>query len=99
MKSVEEMKRNIKWAIYFHKLSTDDKPQRALCPSGNDSWCGYNKAIAENKTYDHKYSQPSDVMLQIKSIYQALTNLECNILANTLCYWSYVYSTIIINKM
>lgn len=46
------------------------------CPAGNDSWCGYNKATAENESYDHKYILHCDVMLQIMSIYQALTNQE-----------------------
>ncbi|GFT68062.1 uncharacterized protein TNCV_713991 [Trichonephila clavipes] len=31
LSSVEDMKRAI-WAIYFHKLSTQDNPQHALCP-------------------------------------------------------------------
>ncbi|GFU96815.1 uncharacterized protein TNCV_2193051 [Trichonephila clavipes] len=31
LSSVEDMKRAI-WAIYFHKLSTEDNPQHALCP-------------------------------------------------------------------
>ncbi|GFW65258.1 uncharacterized protein TNCV_395241 [Trichonephila clavipes] len=44
LSSVEDMKRAI-WAIYFHKLSTEDNPQHALCPLGEDSWCGYNRSI------------------------------------------------------
>ncbi|GFY12496.1 uncharacterized protein TNCV_1799181 [Trichonephila clavipes] len=36
LSSVEDMKRAI-WAIYFHKLSTEDNPQHALCPLGEDS--------------------------------------------------------------
>ncbi|GFS62031.1 hypothetical protein TNCV_2592971 [Trichonephila clavipes] len=31
LSSVEDVKRAI-WAIYFHKLSTEDNPQHALCP-------------------------------------------------------------------
>ncbi|GFV79808.1 uncharacterized protein TNCV_1726331 [Trichonephila clavipes] len=31
LSTVEDMKRAI-WAIYFHKLSTEDNPQHALCP-------------------------------------------------------------------
>ncbi|GFU29682.1 uncharacterized protein TNCV_2408941 [Trichonephila clavipes] len=34
LSSVEDMKRAI-WAIYFHKLSTEDNPQHALCPLVN----------------------------------------------------------------
>ncbi|GFS72217.1 uncharacterized protein TNCV_2442561 [Trichonephila clavipes] len=36
LSSVEDMKRAI-WAIYFHKLSTEDNPQHALCSLGEDS--------------------------------------------------------------
>ncbi|GFU61129.1 uncharacterized protein TNCV_763891 [Trichonephila clavipes] len=36
LSSVEDMKRAI-WAIYFHKPSTEDNPQHALCPLGEDS--------------------------------------------------------------
>ncbi|GFW83632.1 uncharacterized protein TNCV_2204811 [Trichonephila clavipes] len=36
LSSVEDMKRAI-WAIYFHKLRTEDNPQHALCPLGEDS--------------------------------------------------------------
>ncbi|GFX16698.1 uncharacterized protein TNCV_2388421 [Trichonephila clavipes] len=44
LSSVEDVKRAI-WAIYFHKLSTEDNPQHALCPLVEDSWCGYNRSI------------------------------------------------------
>ncbi|GFT97511.1 uncharacterized protein TNCV_386821 [Trichonephila clavipes] len=43
-KSVADMSKSI-WAIYFHKLSTDENPQHSLCPMGEESWCGYNKSI------------------------------------------------------
>ncbi|GFT20932.1 uncharacterized protein TNCV_3130861 [Trichonephila clavipes] len=43
-KAVADMSKSI-WAIYFHKLSTDENPQHALCPMGEESWCGYNKSI------------------------------------------------------
>ncbi|GFX12786.1 uncharacterized protein TNCV_3437601 [Trichonephila clavipes] len=35
-KSVADMSKSI-WAIYFHKLSTDENPQHALCPMGEES--------------------------------------------------------------
>ncbi|GFX07120.1 uncharacterized protein TNCV_4268721 [Trichonephila clavipes] len=43
-KSFADMSKSI-WEIYFHKLSTDENPQHALCPMGEESWCGYNKSI------------------------------------------------------
>ncbi|GFX10185.1 uncharacterized protein TNCV_1865831 [Trichonephila clavipes] len=49
-KSVADMSKSI-WAIYFHKLSTDENPQHALCPMGEESWCGYNKSIVSGEQY------------------------------------------------
>lgn len=69
------MNKNI-WATFFHKISTNDAPQHGMCPAGANSWCGFNKAKAENKTYEHKDSLPYDVMVEIKSIYRALTQTE-----------------------
>ena len=33
---VEKMRTAV-WAIFFHKASTDEKPQHQLCPVGPDS--------------------------------------------------------------
>ncbi|GFV10361.1 uncharacterized protein TNCV_44071 [Trichonephila clavipes] len=44
LSSVEDMERAI-WAIYFHKLSTKDNPQHALCPLGEDSCQGYRRSL------------------------------------------------------
>ena len=34
------------WASLFHCMSTDEDPQHDRCPSGDNSWCFYNKAEA-----------------------------------------------------
>lgn len=47
-KTTEEMKRAV-WASLHHCYSTDDKPQHELCPPGEDSWCFYQAALAQNK--------------------------------------------------
>ncbi|GFX83803.1 uncharacterized protein TNCV_350671 [Trichonephila clavipes] len=39
--SINSMKRAI-WATYFHKASTDAYPQHGMCPTNEDTWCGYN---------------------------------------------------------
>ncbi|GFW19253.1 uncharacterized protein TNCV_255801 [Trichonephila clavipes] len=59
------MKRAI-WAIYFHKLSTEDNPQHALCSLGEDSWCGYNRSIVTGEFYIHKHSLPESILLKVK---------------------------------
>ena len=58
------------WAIYFHKLSTDEKPIHHLC----DENCPYNKAQRENRVYEHKNSIPALIMYQIKPIFKDLSN-------------------------
>ncbi|GFV02293.1 uncharacterized protein TNCV_528641 [Trichonephila clavipes] len=65
LSSVEDMKRAI-WAIYFHKLNTEDNPQHALCPLGEDSWCGYNRSIVTGEFYIHKHSLPKSILLKVK---------------------------------
>lgn len=75
LKSVEEMSKAI-WAIYFHKLSTDDKPQHGLCPTGSESWCGFNSSLEIGEKYTHKHSLPEAVLLATKQIFRDLTNKE-----------------------
>ncbi|GFX83639.1 uncharacterized protein TNCV_325881 [Trichonephila clavipes] len=74
-KSVADMSKSI-WAIYFHKLSTDENPQHALCPMGEESWCGYNKSIVSGEKYTHKHSLPDAVLFKIKTIFRDLTAKE-----------------------
>ena len=38
--SVEKMQNAI-WATFYHKSSTDKRPQHHKCPPGADSWCKY----------------------------------------------------------
>lgn len=45
------------WALYYHKLSTDDDPHHGrLCPKGETSWWGYQNDVVGNKTYTQKSS-------------------------------------------
>ncbi|GFW92369.1 uncharacterized protein TNCV_4919981 [Trichonephila clavipes] len=75
LSSVEDMKRAI-WAIYFHKLSTEDNPQHALCPLGEDSWCGYNRSIVTGEFYIHKHSLPESILLKVKKVFRDLTEKD-----------------------
>ncbi|GFS69307.1 uncharacterized protein TNCV_4011221 [Trichonephila clavipes] len=74
-KSVADMSKYI-WAIYFHKLSTDENPQHALYPMGEESWCGYNKSILSGEKYIHKHSLPDAVLFKIKKNFRDLTAKE-----------------------
>lgn len=75
--SVDDMSNAI-WATYYHKISTDDKPQHHLCPTGIQSWCKWQKAKATSKktlmNFKHTSSIPSAVMEAIKPIYVDLTD-------------------------
>ncbi|GFT21533.1 uncharacterized protein TNCV_2307591 [Trichonephila clavipes] len=75
LSSVEDMKRAI-WAIYFHKLNTEDNPQHALCPLGEDSWCGYNRSIVTGEFYIHKHSLPKSILLKVKKVFRDLTEKD-----------------------
>ncbi|GFU98999.1 uncharacterized protein TNCV_3382431 [Trichonephila clavipes] len=75
LSSVEDVKRAI-WAIYFHKLSTEDNPQHALCPLGEDSWCGYNHNIVTGEFYIHKHSLPESILLKVKKVFRDLTEKD-----------------------
>ncbi|GFV91924.1 uncharacterized protein TNCV_2975951 [Trichonephila clavipes] len=74
-KSVADMSKSI-WAIYFHKLSTDENPQHALGSMGEESWCGYNKSIVSGEKYTHKHSLPDAVLFKIKIFFRDLTAKE-----------------------
>ena len=73
--SVEKMNNAI-WATYYHYCSTDENPQHDKCPSGEDSWCEWQKAASTNalQSFKHTYTAlPSDVSGAIKPIYEDLS--------------------------
>uniref|UniRef100_A0A0B7AFL1 Mutator-like transposase domain-containing protein n=1 Tax=Arion vulgaris TaxID=1028688 RepID=A0A0B7AFL1_9EUPU len=61
------------WAIYFHKLSTDQKPIHNLCKIG---WCPYKEAVTANKeqNYKHKNNLPAAIMDVIKPVFRDLSH-------------------------
>lgn len=72
--SLDNIRRAV-WAIYFHKLSTDAKPQHGLCPKEPSSWCGYNRSLVEgSETYSHKHNIPEAVMDVLKPVFKALSD-------------------------
>lgn len=72
--SVEEMRREI-WAGYYHKISTDKKPQHSYC---SESWCKYKKAVRDKtvKSFKHPPALAEDVQEILKPIYEDLTKQE-----------------------
>ncbi|GFV30728.1 uncharacterized protein TNCV_951491 [Trichonephila clavipes] len=63
--SVQNMRQAI-WAIFLHKLSTDEYPQHGFCPIGEDSWCGFKKAEASGK-----------VLQTLKTVFRSLLLKQC----------------------
>ncbi|XP_047101460.1 uncharacterized protein LOC124720179 [Schistocerca piceifrons] len=57
------------WSIYFHKLSTDDKPVHNLC---DISWCKFKQAERDGMNYSHKHSLPVAVLSAIKPTFRCL---------------------------
>ena len=53
--SVEKMNNAI-WATYYHYCSTDENPQHDKCPSGEDSWCEWQKAASTNALQSFKHT-------------------------------------------
>ena len=72
---VEKMCKEV-WAIYYHKVSTNEDPHHGLCPQGEESWCKFNKLAALGEEYDHKNSLPVCVMETIKPIFRDLSNKD-----------------------
>lgn len=73
--NLQAMKQAV-WATFFHKFSTDENPQHGLCPQGENTWCGYNRALLSGSDYKHKSTLPPDVLLKIKHVYQDLAKPE-----------------------
>ncbi|GFU22401.1 uncharacterized protein TNCV_1264221 [Trichonephila clavipes] len=71
--SVQNMRQAI-WAIFLHKLSTDEYPQHGFCPIGEDSWCGFKKAETSGKSYKHKNSLPVAVVEAMRPIFRDLSH-------------------------
>ena len=63
------------WASFEHCMSSDDNPQHDKCPQGPDSWCFFNKAIANEPPPSHKLHMIGtplslDVARAVRPIYE-----------------------------
>ncbi|GFT50316.1 uncharacterized protein TNCV_1024391 [Trichonephila clavipes] len=88
LSSVKDMQQAI-WAIFLHKLSTDEKPQHGFCPSDSDTWCKFKKAELLGETYHHKNSLPVDVVEAMRPVFRDLANPE---LLKKVFTWRYAKS-------
>ena len=73
---LKAMAHNI-WAGLWHRRSTDEVPKHDFCPSGRDSWCGFQQVKAGKKgTYVHHNSLPEAVYEAVLPVYQRLTDIN-----------------------
>lgn len=75
LEDVKRMQQNI-WATFFHMLSTDENPRHELCPTGEDSWCRYNKCLVTGDKHSHTSSLPAAVMDAIKPVFKDLADIN-----------------------
>lgn len=73
--SVEKMK-NAVWAVFYHNISTDEKPQHMHCPAGKESWCKWRVAEAYGnlESFKHKHPLTDEVQKAIKPVFEALSS-------------------------
>ncbi|GFW87648.1 hypothetical protein TNCV_4486131 [Trichonephila clavipes] len=48
-------------------------PQHGLCPTNEDTWCEYTRAITTGEVYKHKNPLPPEVLYCIKNVYRELS--------------------------
>ena len=71
--SVDAMKKAT-MAILYHSKSTDTNPQHHFCPERKDSWCGFQRDVANGTNeYSHNHPLPSAVADAIEPVFIALS--------------------------
>lgn len=74
--NVEQMQQAV-MATFHHITSTDERPNHSLCPSGSDSWCKYNAAVARDEPPPrHRYNLPDHVSQALQPVYERLSDKE-----------------------
>lgn len=71
---VDKMRKAI-WATIKHKMSTDSEPQHDDCPEGAESWCSWQRAVANGdiSKYRHKPPLPQEILEAIQPIFENLS--------------------------
>lgn len=61
-------------AILLHMSSTDAKPNHQLCPKGSDSWCGWQRDVANGTSaYKHKQKIPENLVKILQPTFDRLS--------------------------
>ena len=65
------------WAVFHHSISDDEQHDHQFFPTGSDSWCKFNRALAENEEPPkHTPKLPKDLGPFIKPVFTALSKRE-----------------------
>ena len=66
------------WAVFFHNSATDEIHDHSYCPSGEESWCKYSRAVAKNlPPPTHKPLRiPVDLAPYVKPVFEDLSKLQ-----------------------
>ncbi|KAM7282574.1 hypothetical protein ISCGN_002720 [Ixodes scapularis] len=71
---VPGMKRAVE-ATLLHMTSTDGAPDHSKCPEGAESWCKYNRALANSEPPPpHKNPLPDCVRAALEPVFERLSN-------------------------
>ena len=72
MNDLEKMQATC-WAVLYHSVSNDAKPQHQYCPVGVDSWYKYQCALTMHQDVPpHNTTIPSDFEPFVRSAFEAL---------------------------
>ena len=64
-------------AILYHRASSSSKPQHQYCPTGEQSWCGYQRDLAkQTQEYEHHDVLPEAVVKCIAPVFDRLSKKE-----------------------
>lgn len=66
---------NAVMAIWHHSQSTDESPDHDLSPTGENSWCGFQRDLAKGTSaYKHEHPLPKAVGNAILPTFEALSD-------------------------
>jgi hypothetical protein len=60
----------------FNKILTNERPQQALCPSGDDSWCKSKKSASSGVACERKLYLPAAVLDVFKPVFKDLAGVD-----------------------
>lgn len=64
---------NAVWASLYHVSSTNENPNHTLCPTGDESWCKWQR---DPVTYQHKHGLPAAIVSLLEPIYEDLSDAQ-----------------------